>query len=520
MQGLNLDITHDAADSLIGPVNGDGAELAGEVDQPRRGRVAPIVNAHEFNRLTVLVTIANHGLKNQYFLEQLLAEYRSMDRYEVDIVVLSDIPKNLGPDVEVKVGLPIKDPWSLPFGHKELFATRLEKYDLFVYTEDDTLVTQRNIDAFVEATRILPDKFIAGFMRYEVSDNGQKFYSSMHSHYHWDPSSVVKIGNSVYAYHTNEHAACFILTRGQLRKAIASGGFLLPPRKDRYDMLVTAATDPYTSCGFKKLLCISRFDDFCLHHLPNVYCGKLGLESELGRLEMDRLIQLEKQGDVRARRPLFQPSPLRDGDPRNKNYYENRREDVLERVPRDARRILSVGCGCGTTEAELVKRGITVVGIPLDSIIQTTAIGKGITMLAPDFDLAAKQLEGSRFDCILMLDILQHLPDPLATIRHYHRFLRDGGTIIISAPNWNYKGTLGMRLTSQGREYLDRRSSPRDAAVHPTTKACLSRWLRQSGFRRMRHCGVTGRRLEKLSRWTLGIADELLCRNLLITALR
>lgn len=100
-------------------------------------------------KIRTLVAIANFGLKNTKYLEKLLKEYRSMVNYEVHIVVLSNIPKVIGPDVEVRVGLPDRDPWSLPFGYKELFANRVEHYDLFIYSEDDTLIEELNIDAFV-----------------------------------------------------------------------------------------------------------------------------------------------------------------------------------------------------------------------------------------------------------------------------------------------------------------------------------------------------------------------------------
>lgn len=484
------------------------------------GCVAPNHGKPRHGNPKVLVAIANHGTKNRHFLDQLLAEYRSMERYDVDLVVLSNIPKDLGPDVEVKVGIPIADPWSLPFGYKELFAERAAAYDLFIYTEDDTLITERNIEAFVEETRILPEEFIAGFMRYEVSPDGRKFYSSMHSHYHWDPNSVIRFGESFFAYYTNEHAACFMLTRGHLQKAIDSGGFMLPPRQGRYDMLVTAATDPYTSCGMRKLICISRIDDFCLHHLPNVYCGKLGLDLELGKLEIERLVSFAEGGSAFPRGPLFDPYPLRDGDRWNKKYYEGRRDDVLKLVPRDARRVLSVGCGCGTTEEALVDLGIEVVGIPLDSIICSSAGTKGIAMLSPDFGLAAKELEGQQFDCILILDILQQLRDPIAILSRYCGFLRDGGTVLVSVPNWNYHGTLRQRLTSRGKLSLECRLSSQRVGVHRTTKACVTMWLHQSGLRRIGHAEVEGPCLRRISKWTFGLADGVICRNLVMSARR
>lgn len=470
------------------------------------------------NILKVLVAIANHGTKNSRFLERLIAEYRAMKGYAVDIVILSNIPKTLGQDIEVKVGLPIEDPWSLPFGYKALFAERAAAYDLFIYSEDDTLVTEKNIDAFVEETRFLPDEYIAGFMRYEVSQDGSGYFPDMHSHYHWEPNSVMRFGNSLFAYYTNEHAACFMLTRQQLHKAIDSGGFMLPPRRGRYDMLVTAATDPYTHCGMKKLICISRMDDFSIHHLPNVYCGELGLDRKSAHIEIKHLTSLASEKPDLPQGPLFKPFPLRDGDGWIKIYYEGRRDDVLKCVPRNARRVLSVGCACGTTEAALVSRGIEVVGIPLDAIIGTTAGMKGIAVLPPDFDLAAEELKGQWFDCIIMMDILQQLQDPVAIIRRYRGFLQDGGTMLVSVSNWNYLGTLRRRLTRNGRATLECRATAQNAGVHQTTRSCVDGWLRQGGFRRIKHCGDAMAGLEWVGKLTFGLADGFLSRKLLISA--
>ena len=68
--------------------------------------------------------------------------------YPVDIVVTSNISRELGPDVQVIVGLPDNNPLALPFAHKKLFSERVDHYDLFIYSEDDILITKRNIEAF------------------------------------------------------------------------------------------------------------------------------------------------------------------------------------------------------------------------------------------------------------------------------------------------------------------------------------------------------------------------------------
>ena len=109
----------------------------------------------------ILVVIASHGSNNDRYLHQLIEEYKSMS-YPIDIVVTSNIPKDLDKSIEVVVGLPAKNPWTLPFAHKKIFADRVDRYDLFIYSEDDTLITQQHIEAFLHATEVLKPDEIAG----------------------------------------------------------------------------------------------------------------------------------------------------------------------------------------------------------------------------------------------------------------------------------------------------------------------------------------------------------------------
>src|SRR5262249_17449998 len=140
-------------------------------------------------QLSVLVALASYGTSNDHYLSQLIQEYRSMSCH-VDIVVLSNLEKQLGPGIEVLVGLPNRNPWSLPFPHKRLFAERLEKYDIFVYSEDDMLITEKHLCAFLKVSGALREDEIPGFIRIEKSSNGQASYPDFHAHFHWDAASV------------------------------------------------------------------------------------------------------------------------------------------------------------------------------------------------------------------------------------------------------------------------------------------------------------------------------------------
>ncbi len=90
--------------------------------------------------MRALVAIANYGTANREHLETLLGEYRAM-AFDVRLVVLSDPAKDLGCDVEIKVGLPTRDPRSLPFSHRALFAECADDYDLFIYSDVKRMTT-------------------------------------------------------------------------------------------------------------------------------------------------------------------------------------------------------------------------------------------------------------------------------------------------------------------------------------------------------------------------------------------
>src|SRR5271165_2697316 len=181
----------------------------------------------------LLVAICSYGETNLKLLRQIIHTYRSM-ALEVDVVVLSEAPKDLGSEVKVVVGLPARNPFSLPFGHKAIFAENLDRYDLFAYSEDDIGVTESNIRAFLNATAQLESDEIAGFLRYEVDRSAKWKVSEPWGPYHWKAESVKRRGAYVIAEFTNEHAGFYILTQAQLRKAIASGGFLRAPYSGRY----------------------------------------------------------------------------------------------------------------------------------------------------------------------------------------------------------------------------------------------------------------------------------------------
>lgn len=447
------------------------------------------------DQLRILVAIPHHGSKNRQFLDRIVREYQSMD-HEVSIVVLTEVDKPVPEGVEVRVGAPTEDPWSLPFAHRSLFAERIDDHDLFVYSEDDTLIEQRHLDTFLELDAVLPEALIPGFQRYEVHPSGDRSYCSVHSHYRWDPGSVSTHGGLTFARFTNDHAAAYAATRAQLRRAIASGGYLVPPHAGQYDMLVSAGTDIYTQCGLTKVLCLERIDDLLLHHLPNVYLGRMGISEKEFSAQLAELHRISALPT--APEQLIRPETRLGSRMWDRRCYPARNPSLLALLPPDTRRVLAVGTTSGATESVLVEHGIEVLGIPVDTVLGSMAAMHGIHVVAPHLPTPDELAAHGPFDVLLAVDVLGYFPDPVDVLRRLRPALTPGGTAIASAPaHHRYWLRNATRPWDQRHELP---TSYEQSGVWFSGRAWLPRIMRSAGFEGVHSSMRRTTRLDPLGR--------------------
>lgn len=233
-----------------------------------------------YKKLRLLVAIPNYGVGNIEYLVQVVNELCSLEKYEVDIVIHSSVPMVFGQErvtVQFHENPPDGDWINLAWECRRTIYKNRDGYDLFLYNENDQLVTASNIDAFLQVNDVLPKEKIAGFIRYE-NHEGQRFYPDFHDKYAWKPESAFSIGGYTFAEFTNLHQGSFLVTRTQLERAIEATGELVFCYKNGrmwnspYDNLARCSTDLYDT-GFEKVIPISHFDDFLVHHLPDKYYG-------------------------------------------------------------------------------------------------------------------------------------------------------------------------------------------------------------------------------------------------------
>lgn len=138
-------------------------------------------------------------------------------------------------------------------------------------------------------------------------------------------------------------------------------------------------------------------------------------------------------------------------------YYDGVRTDVGPLLPSRVRTALEIGCGAGGTMAWLrQKRQIeyaAAVEIVAEAASRAEAAFDDVEL--SDINCARLAFRSSRFDLILALDVLEHLPDPAAVLGSLHERLEQDGTLIVSLPNVSHYH-VSLPLFFRGKwEYRD-----------------------------------------------------------------
>ncbi|OGK81128.1 MAG: hypothetical protein A2X52_10815 [Candidatus Rokubacteria bacterium GWC2_70_16] len=105
---------------------------------------------------------------------------------------------------------------------------------------------------------------------------------------------------------------------------------------------------------------------------------------------------------------------------------------VLEReIPGPSRRIVDIGCAHGFFLAAARERGWTGYGVDISAdAVRYARDTLGLAVLRGDIEQAG--LEPGSFDAVALVGTIEHLPDPLRTLRAAARLLRPGGHLLIT----------------------------------------------------------------------------------------
>lgn len=125
-------------------------------------------------------------------------------------------------------------------------------------------------------------------------------------------------------------------------------------------------------------------------------------------------------------------------------------------------RVLDVGCGRGHVGRALRERGCSVWAIEMDEELARAAGQWCERVLTADVEMLDLQpaLGGQLFDVVLLLDVLEHLRDPVRQLRLLLPYLAPGGRLVISVPNVSHAAVrlqlMSGRFTRTDHGLLDR----------------------------------------------------------------
>ena len=121
-------------------------------------------------------------------------------------------------------------------------------------------------------------------------------------------------------------------------------------------------------------------------------------------------------------------------------------------------KLLDVGCLWGSFLGQAHRNGFDVVGVePFGKA--ATYVKEVLKLNASQGTLRSANFPSESFDVVTILDVIEHLSDPVAELKEAYRVTKPGGLIVASTPN---VGSLIPRLVNTERRMLGRLWFPFD----------------------------------------------------------
>jgi 2-polyprenyl-6-hydroxyphenyl methylase / 3-demethylubiquinone-9 3-methyltransferase len=185
--------------------------------------------------------------------------------------------------------------------------------------------------------------------------------------------------------------------------------------------------------------------------------------------------------------PAGPSKPLHELNPLRLRYVDNA-------AGLRAARVLDVGCGGGILSEAMARSGARVLGIDLSQAVldvaELHALEAKLTL--EYMAIAAEELAAANpgsFDLVTCMEMLEHVPDPAATLTALATLVKPGGNVIVSTLN---RKPMAFAVAIVGAEYIAR-MLPR--GTHEYLKFIrpseLARWGRAAGMDLIDLTGIT-----------------------------
>jgi 2-polyprenyl-3-methyl-5-hydroxy-6-metoxy-1,4-benzoquinol methylase len=157
------------------------------------------------------------------------------------------------------------------------------------------------------------------------------------------------------------------------------------------------------------------------------------------------------------------------------NWRERLDHSVLQLRAQPGGRLLDIGCGVGALVETLGHLGWNAEGIDTDEEVVAVCRARGLRVSLGT--LEEQRYPDNHFDVVTMMHVIEHVPDPVGTLREVHRILKPGGRVLMLTPN-----TKSLGRQRFGMLWLGLLEVPRHLCLF--NGAILSLAAQRAGFAR------------------------------------
>jgi len=142
-------------------------------------------------------------------------------------------------------------------------------------------------------------------------------------------------------------------------------------------------------------------------------------------------------------------------------------------------RVLEFGAGTGTFARGLHETPLADSIVCADIMARPEDLPAAIGWIEADLNFPLSEPDES-FDTILSIEVIEHLENPRAVFREFHRLLRSGGQLILTTPNQeSLRSLLGLL---GGRHFASFLGASYPAHITALIEMDLIRISRETGF--------------------------------------
>src|SRR5262245_9428917 len=253
-----------------------------------------------------------------------------------------------------------------------------------------------------------------------------------------------------------------------------------PPPSRMHTLMNTRDLDACPACGGRALQSLPIEYDYQAIRWPAVECDSCHLRFLARQPTREGFVELYDSD-------YFQSDYHCGCDERS--YFANEESFVklareqLGWIEKETRpgRILEVGCAGGYFLEAARTRGWQPVGIEISEVAATFARQKlGLDGRTGTIDTV--ELEAGTFEAAFLGDVLEHVPDPVDTLRAVHRLLKPRGILLVDGPTALNSLSWRIRLPAYRLLGRKRRLSLPPYHVLELTPATMLRLISKSRF--------------------------------------